>query len=477
MKLVEAVEQGEIPIDVAELARGGQMRIRREAMRFVELRSPADRSATEGGMVPMRSALYVRGCVGVLPLNDEYAVHVTPKAPASITAMLRAVGRTDAIIHATTFQRGYETVTAASDGMLDHLVDEFLTSMEAVVSEGVYRMYERRRETSSHPRGRLMAGATMQLAARGSAHLAVSEHFERTATNPPNQCLLAALIWAKRWNENFELHGEDGTERPETRKALRAMRERQERRAHKVNRLLHHWRHIEPDGSQHFLLDAQVQARVPMPAHRRSYSYALPLAVALLLRRGFSLDAASGQLAFQSLLVDTEVLFETFVRARLAALLSDTGLVVRNGNALREVIHLYSDAEPEDIPDRLRPLPVWTMLKTPTAPIEPDILIENDDGRALLVLDAKYKVVKAAASTDDVRQLVTYAVNRGVKRVVSIHPRDRIDGEHSDARLFVTGRIGDIVVYQYRLALDAPDLDAETAVMAEVVRSLAGSGT
>lgn len=428
-------------------------------------------------MVPMRGALFVRGCVGILPLTDEYAVHVRPKAPASITAMLRAVGRTDAIVHATTFRRGYETVSSASDGMLDHLVDEFLTAMDAVVFEGVYRVYQRRREVSSHPRGRLVAGATMRLAARGAGYLVTSEHFERTATNPPNQCLLAALVWAKHWTENFDPRSADGTERPDTRKALRAARERQEKRARKIDALLYHWRHVEPDSSQHYLLDARVQGRLPMPAHRGSYSYALPLAVALLLRRGFSLDAASGQLAFQSLLVDTEVLFETFVRVRLAAHLSDTGLVVRNGNALREVIHLYSDSEPEDVPTRLRSRPVWAVLKTPTAPIEPDVLIENEDGRTLMVLDAKYKVVKAAAATDDVRQLVTYAVNRGVTRVVSIHPHQHTGQESPDTRLFVTGRIGEIVIYQYRIALDAPDLEAETKNMADVIEILANDPT
>lgn len=474
MKLVETTEQGEIPLDIADLTRGGQLRIRQEALRFVDLRSPADRSAGEQGMVPLRGRLFVRGCVGILPLNEDYAVHVVPKAPASITDMLRAIGRTDAVVHVTNFRRGYETVREASDGMLDHLVDELISAIDGVAAQGLYRTYESRQEVSSHPRGRLMAEATMRLAARGTAHLAASEYFERTATNAPNQCLLAALLWAQRWNRQYEpAAAEDGTERAESLRSIRIAQQRKEQRGHRIDRLLHKFRHVEPDYGQYFLRNAQVQGRVPMPEHRNAYNLALPLAVALLLRRGFSLDAASGDLAFQSLLVDTEELFEKFIRARLAMHLSNSGLVVRNGNALREVIHLYSDAEAVDIPQRLRALSVSTVLKKPTAGIEPDVLIENAQGRALLVLDAKYKVVKTAASTDDVRQLITYAVNRDVKRVVSIHPREQANPESPNTRLFVTGRIGDIVVYQYRVALDAPDLGAETTTMSEVIAILA----
>lgn len=472
MKLLEATEQGEVPVALEELTRNGRLWVRTEAMPFLSFNAPVDRGSAQNGMVAFRERLYVRGCVGVLPLNDDYAVLVRPKAPASITAMLRTVGRTDDIVQATSHWRSYAHTEESSDEMLDWLVRQFLDAAQAVADEGLYRTYARRREVSAHPRGRLVAGSTIQLAARGRSYLAESEYFERTLDNAPNQCMVAALRWCSRWVAMYVPNvAADGTEKPLNKMAWHRRAEESHKR---IARLLHPWRGVEPGPGRWFLADPQVLGSVPMPGNRQAYVRALPLAKALLLRRGFSLDAAHGDLAFQSLLINTEALFETFVRTELASMLATAGLIVRNGNALREVIHLYEDAEREAVPLSIEALEVAVRAKTPTMAIEPDILIEGRDGRTRLVLDAKYKVVRgAAAETGDVRQLVTYAVNRRVRRVVSIHPMEHEDPDNPKARLYVAGRIGDITVYQYRVKLDAADLAAETALMAEVIAELA----
>lgn len=470
MKVIPAVEQGIVPVELEALMRDGRLLVRKEAAAYLQWR--AVRDDRKGDLVQLREALHVTGCVGLLPLNDEYMLAVRPKVPAAVTAMLRSLGRIDDVARASAVLRTYTATASTSDEMLDRLVTEFIHAVEEVAHEGLYRTYERKVEESSHPRGRLDVGATMRLAASGRSYLARSSYFERSMQNGPNECLAAALRWCAGWVERYDPHATDGTERVH-RKVIgtreRAARERNRRLAS----LRQLWSTIDVDAGRRYLRDPQVLARVPMPGNRQAYVRALPLAVALLTRQGFSLESENGDLAFRSLLIDTNELFEAFIRTRLATELAAQGLDVRNGNALDVDIPLYAAAGMEDLPGRLRDSDTVGLMARPNAPIQPDILIDAPDGRSLLVMDAKNKVVSGPASTDDVRQLITYAVNRGVKRVISVHPMSLEEQATGGPRLLAVGRIGDITVFQYKLPLGHADLDVETSRMASVVAELA----
>ena|GEM_PF-1134487 len=474
MKVIPVLEQAEVPIDLSELVRDGVLLVRREAKSFLQWTSLKPRD-DDADYVPMEQTLRVTGCVGILPLNERYALAVQPKAPAAINVMLKSLGRLDGVMRVSPVTRRYSTTADSSAEMLDYLVGEFLQRADEIVREGMHRTYARREEVSSHPRGRIRMSETMRLAASGQSYRVASEYFERTLQNAPNECIAAAIDWCATWINDYSPSVIDGTEKALRTLDRRRQRERKER-LKQLSRLRYHWRHVQRDPTRRFLTDPQVDGRVPMPGNRMAYRTALPLASALLLRRGFSLEADEGELAFQSLLVDTNELFEAYVRTSLATRLAGSGLVVRNGNALREEIHLYTDSAEEDIPVMLREAEIATVMKKPTAPIHPDILVESQDGTSLLVLDAKYKVINGPAGVDDVRQLITYAVNRKVSRIVSIHPMSQSERENGSKPLIVVGRIGDIAVYQYKLALDGADLDEQTARMASAVTALAGTG-
>nr|WP_252975624.1 hypothetical protein [Janibacter melonis] len=107
-------------------------------------------------------------------------------------------------------------------------------------------------------------------------------------------------------------------------------------------------------------------------------------------------------------------------------------------------------------------------------------MIEDTAGRTQAVIDVKYKAVKdqggqesAHADRNAIEQCVTYGIRLGCDRVMSIHPT--LEGQRSG--LFVSGRVGPVTVYQYRLDLGAEDLEQESAKMARSLQQVIASPT
>lgn len=442
MQIVLAKEHGEIPIEVEDNSRFRRDIIKRGLVTMRTQERTWRRDDTTYDRVPRK--LFAGSMVGLLPLSEDVAVLVEPRSPASITHMVNAVGWSPVALDLVRFYQSGEPGTAES-WMLEQLAGSFLDSIERVVHQGLLRSYVIRDEDTSSPKGHLRVGDTLRRHnSRGRDFEVAVEFFERTETNPLNQCLLEGVHWVTRWATGVP-----------SRQALRK----------RALLLLHHLRYVDRDPRRGFRSDRRVREPRLLPASRSAYAEALPIATALLERRGFSLDAAEGLLGLTSLLIKTDDLFEEFVRHRLSELLPDGTLTTINGNRM-PLRTLYQRADPAAIPAGVPELPLSR------APIQPDILIEDGSRATRLVIDVKYVPISAYANRDAIDQIVTYAHRLDCSRAVTIHPAS----SDQQSGLRVAGRVGRTTIYSYLVNAGAADLEAEMSMMAHSLNQLCQRG-
>ncbi|MFG3099846.1 hypothetical protein ACGFZL_04830 [Streptomyces sp. NPDC048182] len=392
--------------------------------------------------------LSAKGVIGLMPLTDRIAIQVRPRFPLrSLTQMVTVAGYAPAVLSAL---REYRSTDQWSDWLLDVMTDALLDVMDTIALNGFLRTYHRRTEDGSYPHGRIDTTATMlRFAARGINHRAQYSWFERTIDNPPNRCLKSAVSLLHSRYINAPRH--------------KGVRGRVARLAEAL-RLLEH---VTLENHPASLDDPQVRGESPIPETRSYYRSALDLAVAILTRRGISLDVLTGDLTMPTLLVKTEDLFEEFVRVSLrAALAAHPNLAVLDGNQEPGRLRLYEelpDATSQVLPDHEVPT---TSGEPPYA--EPDVVFRMDDGTHPVIADVKYTNVKNLAARSEVEQIVLYGLRYRAPVVMTIHPR-RAGAKKG---LHMAGRIGSVVVAQYRIDLGANDLEAEMEEMGAKISEL-----
>lgn len=451
MVIRTALEHGVVALQPEDLRVDGAVRMRQDVLRrgFVEWRSVIARDLPKNSPeeVTVERKLFAKGVVGLIPLTGNLSVLVQPRFPASVTHMV-SVCEWPTI--ALDLVRHYlEAPGAAEEWMLDRLVADFIASVRGLLSQGLMREYRQHEAVTSAPKGRILMGRTMrQQVSRGIDYRVNISFFGKTETTPPNQALRAAVQWSLDWLEGRLCGSHD----KETLRVIKATRR-------EAIRHLHALRFIEGDPERRFMTDPYVQGLREIPEARSEYRRTLRLAVALLERRGFTLEGSEGPLGLSSLILSTDDLFEEYVRRRLRHYVS--GLEVLDGNALNPVRKLFEkDKVPAD-------LAVVESLQSGPNKVQPDILVEND-GQTLLVADVKYQAVsKGHADRHAIEQVVTYAERLNCTEVMTVHPcvLDQPPG------LVLSGRIGSVRVWQYRVSL-AEDPDAGMKEMARAVENL-----
>lgn len=449
MAIRDVQEYGEIPLEPGELMRDGTTRIRADVVqkKYVEWRSDVS-GAAKGSRseVAVTRRLFAQGVVGLVPLSGDLSVMVTPRYPASLNHMVTFCDWPTVALDVLRYYR--EDSEVAEDWMLDRIATDLLTSVRGLLSQGLIRSYESRTIATSSPKGRLDVRATVaREASRGVRYKAIVRYFERSETLPANQAMLAAVEWAHEWFD---------TRREATTGAARAdMRGRRV----EASKYLHALRFIEADRERRFLRDPMVRGRQEFPAARSEYRRAMQLSVALLERRSFSLDATGGDFALPTLLIETDLLFEEFVRRTLQQGLPDA--TVLDGNVLKPRRTLF---EPATVPAGV---PVATTLAIGSNSVAPDVLVERS-GQTRVAIDVKYKrVASGHAERKDIEQVVTYGERLKCTEVLTVHPCEsgQVPG------LVLSGRVGRIRVWQYRMSL-GDDIEQSAADMASAVDAL-----
>ncbi|WP_238841318.1 McrC family protein [Prescottella equi] len=395
--------------------------------------------------------LTAKGVTGLIPLTDRLTVQVRPRFPLrNLTHMVSVCGYVPTVVSAL---REYTSTDRFSDWMLDVMADALLAAFDVIVLNGLLRTYHRRTAVSSYPHGRIDTTATvLRHASRGINHQAQYSWFERTTDNAPNRCLKSAMVQLHAHYVCLDRQG--------------GVRERIAR----LGAALRALQCVSLESRPISLEDPQVRGVAPLPETRSYYRPALELAVAVLTRRGVSLDVSTGRVQMRSLLVKTEDLFEEFVRLSLQDTLADqTGLSVLDGNRDPGRLPLYEQISKT----QRQALPTHEVPALPgRAPdANPDIVFRLADGTHPVVADVKYTEVKDFADRSEVEQVVLYGVRYRSPVVLTIHPR-----RHGAAKgLHVAGRIGPMIVAQYRVDLGADSLEAEMEGMAAQIKELIAS--
>lgn len=393
-----------------------------------------------------RLRLRAKGVSGIFALTDDITVQVHPRFP--VTNLTHMVSVCAYMPTALAALREYRITDQWQDWMLDVVTDALLIAVETIEERGLLRSYRRRTDRSSYPHGRIEMSATMnQFASRGIKHKAVFSWFEKTVDNPANRCIKAAMTFLHHGYLSRQLSGDVRIRIARLGNALRVLEE------------------VTEDHHHRFMDDAQVRGAAALPEARMYYRPALDLAIAVLSGHGLDLDSMTGTVSAGSLLVKTEDLFESFVRLSLQRTLAGHAeLSVLDGNILPGRRSLFEELAPEESES----LPEHSVVSGTIPNATPDILITRPDGSVPLVADVKYTKVSRYAERDELEQVMLYGVRYTSPVVLTIHPRRK----NTDGGLVIAGRIGDILVAQYRVDLAADDLDAEMAVMAESLVNL-----
>jgi 5-methylcytosine-specific restriction enzyme subunit McrC len=412
------------------------------------------RASFKKGVLRLQATSYV----GVIPLNDRVVVRVKPRVPIAI--LTRMVIETGHDLLPLSAFRDYSVRGNADDWAMDLYADALLDYIDGLLDSGLLRTYERQVGEGHYPHGRINFTSTLhRFASRGVPNRAAYSWFERTVDTPANRCLRAAM-------EAIHAHLLRAKTKP--RKGDRA----------KVARLaghLHAFGEVGYDPDYRFLDDPDVLGLTALPDSRAYYRPILDLAILILRGQGIALELAGRDVQMGSLLIDTNTLFENFVRVSLARHAAKAGwpVEVLDGNT-NGWLELYDVPDPSPAP---LGTPLQALASRDAGRAQPDIVFRRLDGSYPLVVEVKNTVHGRSAKADDVlpersevEQAITYALRYGLNSTVLIHPWTK-----GTKGLIYVGRVRSVDVYDYKLDLSSEmNADADLAAMATSLGSLAG---
>lgn len=410
------------------------------------------RASFAGGRLRLQATSFV----GVIPINDKVILRVKPRVP--LGDLTRMVIETGHGVLALSALRDYTGRGTADDWIMDRYANALLDYVDDVLDQGLLRAYKRFEDEGRFPHGRLELTSTMQrFAARGVPNKATFSWYERSVDTPANRCIKAAM-------EVVHEHLIKAKTKP--RKGDRS----------NLGRLagqLRAFEEVADDPDCRFLDDPQVLGLAPLPDPRSYYRPALDLSVLILRGVGIALDIGGEDVRLGSLLINTNELFEKFVRVSLAkhAKQHRWPVDVLDGNTEGRV-NLYD--VPLELPTPFGE-PLEALARRDAGKAQPDVVLRLPDGQMPLIAEVKNTVTSDGALPErsHVEQAVTYALRYGVNFTLLIHP-----WSSGQKGLVYVGRVRSIDVYDYRLDLSREDgVDAALADMAATVATLAGINT
>lgn len=388
-----------------------------------------------------------KGVSGVFPLTERITVQVRPRFPVrNLSHMVSACGYEPAVLESL---RQYSSAERYEDWMLNVLTDAYLVAMERIAEQGFLRTYDQRSIGGSYPHGRIKMSETVnKFASRGVFHRAEYSWFEKSMDNVVNQCLRAACVHLYLRHRNSALNSDSRV------------------RSSRLNNILSLLEEVTDVPEGEFIYDPVVRGVLMLPDARSYYRQALDLSLAILESSGFDIDAWQGNLQAGSLLIKTEDLFEDFVRLSLQQEFARHERIdVLDGNAEGQ-LPLF---EPIEHAPTGSNWPKYLTVKGPSRAATPDIVFRNIvDHDVPLVADAKFTSVVDHAGRSELEQVVTYGARYQSPIAMTIHPRK----SNTTGGLVFSGRIGNVLVAQYRVDLGAENLDSEMADMANAIAEL-----
>lgn len=387
--------------------------------------------------------IQARGFVGIIPLNDDLVLHVTPRVPLGNLARLLGT-----VQHTLTELPGLLRAYDLEPGMYPSLISLYAatlkTTIEGLHQQGLLRRYERRDADYAAPRGRINISRTMQTTYPRGLPTVSTTYFERTSDVPENRALLAAVHWLVRYTGRFAA----------------ALPVKEVRQIHKdLNSAYQLLSSVTHDPDRTFLRDPVVAGVSPLPRLRPDYRPALDLALSILGDQALVIDQTGHRLQMPSLLINLDVLFEDYIREVLRRTANDDDWPVHvlDGNKY----------PPVGAKSKVFPNPGDEKVET-----SPDAVCQRQDNpqRYPVVLEVKYKPVGSRIERDYLDQVLTYALTYRAPHAVIVQPLGHRPAHRGIRTL---GTVGGITCYLYSINLDG-DLDEEEQAFTASIRELIG---
>jgi len=359
--------------------------------------------------------------VGLIPINEDVAIEVAPRVKISnLDRILQQADASHRIF--SLISRGYAASEEASY-LIDLLADALIEGVEEIVEWGKHKEYGRR-IYHGHPRsGRILVKETSHLRAKNPGTVSAStSRFERGSENVFNICIRFAL---EHLIHTLSLG------RPESRRSKRLSR---------LNVAWQNFSEVEAKGNALSIAN-EVERRMSYERLSVPYEKTLPLANAVLRSSGPSQRNLPPSFSLNSLIFDVADAFEQYIRGCLAkhcsAFVIDGNFAAPTG--AKQLLFLNS-----------------THHLTRNVHTTPDVLIRNDQGVPVCVLDVKYKPYSGMPDRNDINQALTYALAYGTAICGLVYPSNSPVG-----RVDAFGKVGGVDVFGFSIGLNAPDLLAE----------------
>jgi 5-methylcytosine-specific restriction enzyme subunit McrC len=378
---------------------------------------------------------YAGGYVGVIPVNARFTLDVRPKVPLdNLERIIKLSNHSP--FELSGLEREYATHREASGPIEDFLIDSFVDKVELLVSNGLFRKYEKRSDAGSFPKGRIDFTRTVRLQARGAVSLAYSWE-DRHIDIPQNRLLKLALLRCLQT---------DSASRSRKRRA----------------RVAQYLEYFEPVRDCDLLTVLETPDIEKLPDTRLYYQPALALAKLILQGNNLGFSSSDQTITANSLLLDLDVAFEAYIRHVLEDLNKSTrNFRVFDGNIGGDEGRRKKLLSPSGLQSQL----AQTVTATPDIVIEvhaPPKLVSN------IVLDMKYKNKKTIADREDLNQLISYAASYDSCAGVFVFPAR----EENQGGLQCLGTVAQVPIFQYFINLGAPNIEEEEAALRRMVNDV-----
>lgn len=385
------------------------------------------------------TVLATQGNIGIFKLSDTSVLSITPRfSTANVTHMVNECK--GHWVDVLPYVRAYSGVDNQEEWLRKIIQVAFISEMNRLIPMiGLLKEYRRRTYTTSYPRGHIEIDATMRLRARGIRDRITYSAEERTSDLDVNRFL--------KWTLQNS-HVEDNEEIEQARIEV-----------------LDFFQDVADVIELSQIDQINCEYRVmKYPENWNDYRRLLDMSSILYSNQGLSLDDIIFEdgLLSPSVCIDFQKLFETYVRMSLTKRMGEWDIM--DGNTKDGKYPLYTD-----ICNNKLNIPYLQSPKSMTA--DCDILVSRkSDGKVVLPIEVKCTELTQGkySSRSEVEQAVVYAERFGTKCVVLVHPMY----DKNTLPWSTCGKIGDILVIQCNVNLDASNLESEMDTRSSTLNEL-----
>lgn len=425
-RVLQASEHATLPLPPELVLPNGKLDIHDDVLKYLQV-------LFKGGAPFIQLGRYV----GYIPLNDVWAINVTPRVPIGNMERLMGIVTGYKPVVLAKHLRSFSTTAEMPVSLVDLMAEQILAIFQRIWRDGLIARYERRERIGSSPVGKVRAFDSALHTQRGGRPIAVSSSFERTADYGPNRMLRLGVEHLMR--------------------RLLALPPElvSPKRLTSLRRTLRGLDHITPARPSEVSPEAVASYLTSLPQYHEHYVDALLLAELIIRGQGLAIRDADGETVFRTILVDMERIFEDYARQLLARHFEQSGSMrVLNGNlggAGGAKVLAYETLGPG----------------AKNADMTPDIVLQ-EGATTHLVTDAKYKPNMGSPDRPDLNQILGYSLRYRCAKVMLLYP---IRPEGAGPVRFV-GAIGETEIYTGHIDLASADIEREERLFCVAVQEL-----